>query len=142
MLYDSFHAKGSRQRVPMPDIIQFAIATAMRLGEIINLKWADLNEKDRTVIIRKRKHPTEKAGNDYEVPLIGDAFSIVRRQAMKSDRIFPVTEGTISSVFPRACQALRIEDLKFHDLQHEGLSQLFEQGCTIEQVTLVSGHRD
>jgi len=142
MLCEHFRAKGSRQRVPMPDIIQFAVATAMRLGEIINLKWADLNEADRTVIIRNRKHPTEKAGNDQEVPLLGNAFDIVKRQAEKSDRIFPVTEGTVSSIFPRACQALQIEDLKFHDLRHEGVSRLFEQGYTIEQVALVSGHRD
>jgi integrase len=141
-LCDHFRAKGSRQRVPMPDIIQFAVATAMRLGEIINLKWADLNEADRTIIIRNRKHPTEKAGNDQEVPLLGNAFDIVKRQPATSDRIFPVTEGTVSSIFPRACQALLIEDLKFHDLRHEGVSRLFEQGYTIEQVALVSGHRD
>ena len=141
-LCEHFRAKGSRQRVPMPDIIQFAVATAMRLGEIINLKWADLNEADRTIIIRNRKHPTEKAGNDQEVPLLGNAFDIVKRQSATGDRIFPVTEGTVSSIFPRACQALLIEDLKFHDLRHEGVSRLFEQGYTIEQVALVSGHRD
>lgn len=141
-LCEHFHAKGSRQRVPMTDIIRFAVATAMRLGEIISLKWSDLNEKDRTIIIRNRKHPTEKAGNDQEVPLLGEAWEIVMRQIAENDRIFPVTEGTISSIFPRACQALRIEDLKFHDLRHEGVSRLFEQGYTIEQVALVSGHRD
>lgn len=137
-----FRAKGSRQRVPMSDIIEFAVATAMRLGEIITLRWADLNERDRTVIIRDRKHPTEKSGNDQEVPLLGRAWEIVKRQTQVGDRIFPVTEGTISTIFPRACKALGIKDLKFHDLRHEGVSRLFEQGYTIEQVALVSGHRD
>jgi integrase len=141
-LCEHFRSKGSRQRVPMTDIIQFAVATAMRLGEIIGLKWADLNEKDRTIIIRNRKHPTEKVGNDQEVPLLGDAWEIVKRQPATSDRVFPVTEGTVSTIFPRACQALAIDDLKFHDLRHEGVSRLFEQGYTIEQVALVSGHRD
>ncbi|WP_312517309.1 site-specific integrase [Massilia sp.] len=139
-LCEHFHAKGSRQRVPMPNIIIFAVATAMRLGEIIGLKWADLNQQDRTIIIRNRKHPTEKVGNDQEVPLLGEAWEIVRRQPEKGDRIFPVTEGTVSTIFPRACQVLGIEDLKFHDLRHEGVSRLFEQGYTIEQVALVSGH--
>jgi hypothetical protein len=141
-LCEHFHAKGSRQRVPMPDIIRFAIATAMRLGEIIGLRWGDLDEDDRTIIIRDRKHPTEKAGNDQEVPLLGEAFDIAKRQPQKGDRIFPVTEGTISTIFPRACNALGIDDLTFHDLRHEGVSRLFEQGYSIEQVALVSGHRD
>lgn len=141
-LCEHFRAKESRQRVPMPDIIRFAVATAMCLGEIINLKWADLNETDRTIILRDRKHPTEKACNDQEVPLLGEAFDIVKRQPMAGDRIFPVTEGTVSTIFPRACNALGIADLKFHDLRHEGVSRLFEQGHSIEQVALVSGHRD
>src|SRR5450830_1490738 len=83
----------------------------------------------------------EKAGNDQEVPLLGEAFDIVKRQPA-GDLIFPVTEGTVSTIFPRACNALRIVDLKFHDLRHEGVSRLFEQGYSIEQVALVSGHRD
>lgn len=139
-----FDDKGSRQKVPMPDLIKFAIASAMRAGEIIRLKWDDLNEADRTIIIRDRKHPQEKKGNDQEVPLLADAFTIVMRQPRIKDesRIFPVTDGTISSLFPRACNFLKIEDLRFHDLRHEGVSRLFEQGYTIEQVALVSGHRD
>lgn len=139
------HFEGKkRQRIPMGDLIAFAVATAMRAGEIIALKWADLNEADRTIIIRDRKHPQEKKGNDQEVPLLGDAFAIVTRQAQidGEPRIFPVTDGTISTIFPRACEVLGIEDLHFHDLRHEGITRLFEQGYTIEQVMLVSGHRD
>lgn len=137
-----FRDKGSRQRVPIVEMIDFAIATAMRLGEIIRIKWDDVNEVDRTVIIRDRKDPKEKVGNDQEVPLLGDAFEMVIRRARTSDRIFPVTEGTVSTIFPRACTALSIIDLTFHDLRHEGVSRLFEQGYTIEQVALVSGHKD
>lgn len=141
-LCNHFDDKGSRQKIPMSDLIRFAIASAMRLGEIIGLKWADLNETDRTIIIRNRKHPTEKAGNDQEVPLLGEAFEIVMRQLRHGERIFPITNGTVSSIFPRARRVLKIDDLTFHDFRHEGVSRLFEQGYSIEQVALVSGHRD
>lgn len=108
----------------MPDLIKFAIATNMRMGEIITLKWADINEKHRTIIIRDRKHPTEKVGNHKEVPFLGEAFEIAMRQPRQDEagRIFPVTEGTISSIFPRGCQKLGIEDLRFHGLRHEYLN--------------------
>jgi integrase len=131
-----------KQKVPMEDLILFAIETAMRLGEIINLKWVDLNENDKTIIIRNRKHPTEKAGNDQEVPLLGQAYDIAMRQAKTDERIFPIADGTASSLFPRACTALGIIDLRFHDLRHEGVSRFFEQKYSIEQVALLSGHRD
>lgn len=127
---------------PMRDIIHFAIETAMRLDEIMRIKWADLNDADKTIIIRDRKDPKEKHGNDQEVPLLGKSYSIVKRQPEIDERIFPYLGKTVSSIFPRACNALGIEDLRFHDLRHEGVSRLFEQGYTIEQVALVSGHRD
>lgn len=134
-------ADKKRQKVPMGDLIAFAVATAMRAGEIIRLRWGDVDEKHRTVIIRDRKHPTEKVGNDQEVPLLGEAFTIAMRQP-RGELIFPVTDGTISTLFPRACKAIGIKDLHFHDLRHEGITRLFEQGYTMEQVMLVSGHRD
>lgn len=137
-----YFAIRTRQRVPMGDLILFAIETAMRLGEIIRIKWSDINHDHKTIIIRDRKHPTEKEGNDQEVPLLGSAYEIVMRQPKGDERIFPITEGTPSSLFPRACKSLGIVDLRFHDLRHEGVSRLFERGYSIEQVALVSGHRD
>jgi hypothetical protein len=41
------------------------------------------------------------------------------------------------TAFTRACQALKIEDLHFHDLCHEGTSPLFEAGFAIQQVALL-----
>jgi len=40
------------------------------------------------------------------------------------------------------CGKLKIKDLHFHDLRHEGTSRLFEAGFSIEQVALVTGHKD
>lgn len=132
-----------RQRIPMSDIIRFAIATTMRAGEITAIRREDLNEAERTIVIRDRKHPQEKIGNNQTVPLLGEAFEIAMRQPKSSDgRIFPYKESSFSTVFPRACKDLKIVDLRFHDLRHEGISRLFEQGYRIEQVALVSGHRD
>lgn len=133
--------------LPMRDIIHFAIESAMRVEEITLLRWVDLNEEDRTIIIRDRKHPRQKHGNDQEVPLLGKTYEIIQRQPRPADltpesKIFPVNVKTITTIFPRAKNALRIANLHFHDLRHEGVSRLFEQGYQIHEVALVSGHRD
>jgi integrase len=45
-------------RVFLPLAYYFAIQTGMRLQEIMNLRWKDINLKDRTIFILKRKcHP-------------------------------------------------------------------------------------
>jgi integrase len=118
-LCEHFNEK-ARQKIPMADIIQFAIATTMRAGGITSLRWEDLNEADRTITIRDRKHP-QKIGNNRTVPLLGEAFALVKRQPKSKDgRIFPFNEGSFSAIFPRACKKLEIVDLRFHDLRHEG----------------------
>lgn len=130
----------------------FAIATAMRLAEICRIKWADLDEEKRTVIIRDRKHPRSKKGNDQAVPLLRghvtiggeaiDPMAIILRQPRTGEAIFGHVPETVSTRFTRATKATKIDDLHFHDLRHDGVSRMFAAGYTIEQVSLVSGHRD
>lgn len=141
LLYNYFDSPTSRKTVPYGDLIRFAIASAMRLGEITRIRWDDINHADRTILIRDRKDPKQKEGNDQTVPLLGDAYDIVMRQPKTDDCIFPYNEKSVSSVFPRSCSVLGIVDLHFHDFRHEGVSRLFQQGYRIEQVALVSGHK-
>jgi len=122
------------------DTVLFAVATAMRLGEICELAWADVDESKRLALIRNRKDPRNKIGNDQWIPLLGESWEILQRQP-KGERPFPLRAGTVSKYFTEACKALAIPDLHFHDLRHEGASQLFEAGYAIEQVAIVTGHR-
>jgi integrase len=126
------------------DVVRFAVATAMRRSEIARLRWADIDEGKRLVLVRDRKDPRRKAGNDQWVPLLGEAWTIVKQQprAGENERIFPIHESTMSKYFTWACRELGIPDLHFHDLRHDGTSRLFEQGYHVQQVALVTGHKD
>ncbi len=123
------------------DIIDFAIATCMRRGEIVRMQWADVDADARLLTIRDRKDPRKKAGNDERIPLLSDSLSIIQRQPKTDDRVFPVAPEWVSDNFLLACRVAKVEDLHTHDLRHEGISRLFEAGYRIEQVALVSGHK-
>jgi integrase len=123
------------------DIIDFAIATCMRRGEIVRMTWADVDADARLLTIKDRKDPRKKAGNDERIPLLGDSMAIIQRQPKIDDRVFPVIPEWVSDNFLLACRVAKVEDLVFHDLRHEGISRLFESGLRIEQVALVSGHK-
>ncbi len=45
-------------------------------------------------------------------------------------RIFPYNGKSVGTAFRRQCRELKIEDLHFHDLRHEGTSRLFEAGVS------------
>lgn len=131
-----------RSAMPMHDIIDFAVETGMRMSEIVGLEWRDYDEKGRTILVRNRKHPQEKIGNNMRVPLLGEAQAILLRQPQDGPRPFPYTTTAVSAAFTRACKRLDIDDLHFHDLRHEFCSRMFERGYSIPEVALCSGHRD
>lgn len=136
-LRDHFAAKHGQNYV---DLLDFAVATAMRRGEICEIKFEDIDE-DKRLIKVWRKHP--RKGKTLEmVPLLPMAWEIVQeRKASGTERIFPIHPQTLSKYFTEACATLGIPDLHFHDLRHEGTSSLFESGLPIEKVALVTGHK-
>jgi integrase len=132
----------TRQKIPMSAIIDFAVATSMRLSEITRIKWSDVDFDKKTVIIRDRKHPKKKKGNHQKVPLLPDAMKVLKAQPRIHDEVFPYSADTISTIFPRAVSECGIEDLHFHDLRHEATSRLFEIGYDIPRVAIFTGHVD
>jgi integrase len=87
------------------------------------------------------KNPGQKIGNDVWCDLPPRALAIIRAQPETTGAIFPYTTDAISASFTRACKFLEIADLHFHDLRHDGISCLFEQGTSIPRGAAVSGHK-
>jgi integrase len=142
-------ASNKRDTIPMARIVQFAIATGMRLDEIMRIEWKDVDPKTRTVMVSNRKDPRKKDGNNQRVPLLNatgyDAIALLSEQQSSSGakvRCFPYNGRSVGTAFRRACVNAGIVDLHFHNLRHEATSRLFEAGLTIEQVPLVTGHKD
>lgn len=124
------------------DATLFACITAMRQGEVCRILKADMDHEKKMILIRDRKDPRKKVGNDQWIPLLGDSWDLALRQEDVDGRVFPLEARTLSKYFTEAVRALSIPDLHFHDTRHDGVSKMFERGYSIEQVALVSGHKD
>jgi integrase len=133
----------SRRRIDMRTLCDFALATGMRLGEICRLEIDDVDCRAKTVIVRDRKDPQRKAGNNQTVPLLPKAWEIVERliEVRHVGRLFAASAASASTAFTRACNSLGIEDLHFHDLRHRATSEFFRMGLDIPQVALLTGHK-
>jgi integrase len=125
--------------MPMQKVVAFALFSTRRQEEITLLRWEDL-DGDR-ILVREMKHPGDKKGNNVYCEMPPEALAIITAMPRVKPEIFPYSTDAISAAFTRACKILGIEDLRFHDLRHEGISRLFEMGRTIPQVAAVSGHR-
>jgi len=134
-----------RQVIDMETLCRFALASAMRQDEICRLQVDDIDRAARTVVIRDRKDPREKAGNDQTVPLLPDAWAIVEPliEGREVGNIFDAQARSVSASFTRTCQVVEppIVDLHFHDLRHRATAQLFRMGLGIPQVAKITGHK-
>lgn len=132
-----------RQKLDMVTVCRFALASAMRQDEICRIQIEDVDHIARTVVIRDRKDPREKEGNDQTVPLLPAAWAIVEPMLRErsAGAVFPYRAASVSTAFTRACHALGIEDLHFHDLRHRATADLFRQGLDIPRVALLTGHK-
>lgn len=120
-------------------VIRFAIETAMRRGEILQLEWRHVDLQRRTAHL-----PRTKNGYARTVPLTNGAMEILLRQDRRIDSklVFNVTSDALKMCWRRIMIKTQLDDLHFHDLRHEAISRLFEMGLSMPEVALISGHRD
>lgn len=122
--------------VPMHIIVPLAIALPRRLGELCRARWEDYNGS--LIVLRDTKHP--RLVRNETVPVPPAARAILDALPRIDERVLPYKTDSVSAAFERACARLRIDDLRFHDLRHEGICRLFEAGYAIPEVAMVSGH--
>lgn len=132
--------------IDMTLVYKMAIALPRRAGELTRIRWADVDYKRKTLLIRDVKHPRQKIGNNQTVPLLGPAFTLLDQIPKLGEFIFPYNTDSMTAAFERARDRIantgmpKIADLRFHDLRHTGITQLFWAGLKIEEVAQVSGH--
>lgn len=124
------------------DAVRVAVITGMRRGELARIQWGDIDEQRRAVLVRKRKHPRAVLAQDEWVPLLGEAWEIVKSQPQSQDgRIFPVSREALTDAVTAGTRALGIPNLHLHDMRREATSTLREMGFDRESRKAITGHK-
>ncbi len=121
-------------------VVALAIETAMRRGELFNLRWEHVHLKHKQLHI-----PESKNGTSRDVPLSSRAIHILESLPRSLDgQVFQFkSPEQISVQFHRACQKANepIEDLRFHDLRHEATSRIAEKVPDVHTLAKITGHK-
>lgn len=145
----------SRANPWIAPIIRFALATAMRQGEILMLTWKHIDKEKRTATLDDTKN-----GERRVVPLSPSALAVLEAlpRTLRGP-VFATTQEALAQSWKRCVKrALRIyvadceangdeldpdflSDLHFHDLRHEAISRFFELGLDAMTVASISGHK-
>ena len=116
-------------------IVSFAIETGMRRGEIVNLKWDDIDRTKNTARVSE-----SKAGRVRFIPLTPKALECLESVPTQSEYVFDTTNNAIACGWKRSRAKAGIRGVRFHDFRHEAISRFFEKGLTIPEVASISGH--
>ena len=141
---------------PLHALVLLAITTGARRGELLSLKWADVDLKTG----RATLHDT-KNGEQRTLPLAGKALEALRQLKLQnsasSEYLFPspavvldpktgrpqldAPYGHFDAHWYAALEACGIQDFRFHDLRHTTASMLAAQGVSLLEIADVLGHK-
>ncbi len=138
------YRQGSRNPWLRP-VVQFALETAMRRGELLSLTWDNVDTKRQVALL-----PLTKNGEARAVPLSSRAIAVLEGLRQERDgatplqvgAVFPITANALKLGFERAVKRAEIEDFHFHDLRHEATSRLAEKLPNLIELAAVTGHKD
>ena len=115
-----------------------ALSTGMRQGELMGLKWQDVNLKDGVAILHETKN-----GERRRVPLSGLGLELLREHAqirrIDTPLLFPSPTKPqqpieLKKSWMNALTKAGIEDFHWHDLRHCTASYLAMDGASLAEI--------
>jgi len=123
-------------------LVLLALTTGARKGELLGLRWADVDLERATVHVGRSKN-----GDPKVLPVVPAALEQLQAFAgAPGALVFPSAEKPEQaySFVPRWEQALKaahIRGFRFHDLRHSAASHLAQNGATLLEIADLLGHR-
>jgi integrase len=151
-------------------LFYLALTTSMRQGELLGLKWSDLDWEKGTLLVQRQLQQVENKGYAFVPPKtkagrrdikIGDASlnqlashrerqkeakAVAGKRWQENNLIFPTTIGTpldnhrVTREFKSILEKAGLPNIRFHDLRHTSISLLLEMGTPVNTVQRRAGH--
>jgi len=123
-------------------IIMLALNTGMRRGEILNLRWNDVDFDRQFIYIKETK-----SGMMRKVPMNSLVIDSLKKLERKNSFVFqnPKTDERLKHIrtaFYTARRKIGLDDFRFHDLRHTAATWMVTEGIDLVTVKEILGHSD
>lgn len=121
-------------------IVLLALNTGMRRGELMSLKWSDVDFHAKSITVQAEN---AKSGRQRHIPLNAEALQVVTKWANQSkgqDRLFDALD--VKKGWSALLDKAGITGFRFHDLRHDFASKLVRAGVDLNTVRELLGHAD
>lgn len=120
-------------------IIICALDTGMRQGEILTLRWRDVNIEDRIITISALNTKTMRERQVSITARLSAELERLRAEIAQSEGlVFGLSD--VRQGFKRACKNSGLDGVRFHDLRHTHASRLDDLGFSLAKIGGQLGH--
>ena len=136
------------------------LATGLRRGELLGLKWQDIDWKNGIIKVRRQVARVDgqiveaplKTKNSYRAVTISpQAIEVLKQQKaktkdMKDSYVFPSPNGgpispdSVRHMLHRVLERAGIPKVRFHDLRHTFATIALQNGVDIKTLSSMLGH--
>jgi len=133
------------------ELYKTGLYTGLRMGELLSLRWSDVDFNSNVILVQNSKSFTTKTGKSRTVSMSNSALNLLRKRKenvrFECETVFynkqgkPLKEGTVSQKFKRYIRRAGLNDkLHFHSLRHSFASGLVTSGVSLYAVQKLLGH--
>lgn len=132
-----------------------AFYTGLRIGELLNLRWMDIDLINRSIYLRNTSKHHTKNRKDRAVPMSNAVFELLytmyceEKTGSAENYVFHrvifirLTENHASKFFKKAVRAAGIDDrVHLHTLRHSFASMLVQKNVSLYVIKELLGHAD
>ena len=133
------------------------LATGLRRGELLGLKWQDIDWKNGVIKVRRQvarvdgqiKEAPLKTKNSYRTVTISQqAIEVLKEQKKKTNDAYvfpspnggPISPDSVNNMLKRVLERAVIPKVRFHDLRHTFATIALQNGVDIKTVSGMLGH--
>lgn len=112
--------------------------TGMRVGELVNLKWTDIDFNTKQIKIKESKNFTQRY-----VPMNCTVYEALNSLDKTVESVFPYkSRESASNSWRKVKLRLGLSEYRLHDLRHTFITDLVTRGVDIVTVMEITGHKD
>ena len=143
------------QRSGVFELYYIDLATGLRRGELLGLKWNDIDLDKGIIHVRRQVlrqngkvvEAPPKTKNSYRNIAIGaDAIKVLKGVEQKDEYVFPSPYGgpmspdSVLHMLQRVLKRAGLERIRFHDLRHTFSVLALQNGVDVKTLSAMLGH--
>jgi len=129
------------KRAHLRSILLCALDTAMRSGEMLQMRWRDVNLVTGEIVIPQTNTKTERSRVVGMTPRVRDELERLWKVSPQNpgDLVFGI-RTSVKTAWRSACKKASVEDFHLHDCRHTATTRMIASGTPHSEVMKITGH--